>query len=459
MMRQPFYHLAALLLATACAAPPVSRLPALSTRALESSAGFVHEAMARQRVPGAALVVMKGEDVVLARGFGVESVERGDRVTPATVFPLNSISKQLVAALLLRLAEEGRLSIDDPAARHLPDFTRLPQGLTLRHLLTHTSGMREIFAQPALNAAIEKLGTPEEEFVAIARHSPADWSPGARWAYTNLNYVMLALVAERVAGESLEVALRARFFRPLGLSTMALCPSHPGGMPGAARGHVETKGALVPHPPENFHLFRGAGGFCGSSLDVARWIHALATGKVVNARSLAQMTAPDPLEAGGAADYGMGMVLVAPDGARRWGHGGNGGGFTTQAAHYPDADLTVVVAFNQQGFSEHAERRIVRRLLGLPELELQPRPLGPAERLRHAGSLDVGIRGWYPRLEERDGKLWFQAKPLPAIPMVHVGNGEFVHDGEPYGYRIYFGRDGSVRILGMGMMTWYGKRR
>jgi CubicO group peptidase (beta-lactamase class C family) len=407
-------------------------------------------------------VVLKGDDVLVAQGYGVESVERPDAVMSGTVFELGSISKQFTAALILKLVEEKRLALDDPVARRLPDFTQLPAGLTIRHLLTHTSGMREVFAQPDLNAVLTKPGSSADEFETVARRSPADFAPGTRWSYSSLNYVMLTLIAERVAGQRLGDALSARFLRPLALSSIRQCPSHPGDGRGAARGHVPSGQAWVPHPPENFHLFVGAGGLCGSAVDVARWTRALATGKVVGAASFAQMSAPAPIGNGRTADYGMAMVLVSPDGTRRLGHGGYGGGFSAQAAYYPQSELTVVVMLNRFALAEVAERRIARRLLGLPEATVRDVSLSAEERQRYVGSYDIGVMGWYPTVAERDGKLWFEARPLPPQPLVYIGNGEFVREGQPYGYRLYFGPDSSgreVRILGMGMMSWYGVRR
>jgi D-alanyl-D-alanine carboxypeptidase len=190
--------------------------------------------------------------------------------------------------------------------------------------------MREIFAQPELSAVLATPGSSAEEFEALARRSPADFAPGARWSYSSLNYVMLTLIAERVTGERLEDALSIRFLRPLALSSIRQCPPHPGGARGAARGHVRSGQTSVPHPPENFHLFAGAGGLCGSAVDVARWTRALATGKVVAPPSYAQMSAPARLGDGRTADCGMAVVLVSPDGARRLGHGGYGGGFSAQ---------------------------------------------------------------------------------------------------------------------------------
>ena len=438
--------------------PPAVPAP----QVLQQVDGLVTTAVEEQQPPGASLVVMRGDTIVLERGYGLESIERKDVVTPATVFELGSISKQFTAALVLKLAEERRLSVDDPVARHLPDFTNLPPRLTIRHLLTHTSGMREVFAQPQLAALLLKPGSSAEQFEAAARQSPADFAPGERWSYSNMNYLMLTFIAERATGQRLEDALRARFFSPLALSSMRACESRPGGSLGAARGHLRAAAGLVPHPPENFHLFTGAGGLCANAVDLARWMRALATGKVLAPSSYAQMIAPARLSDGRTADYGMGMVLVSPDGTRRLGHGGYGGGFSSQAAYYPERETTVVVMLNRFVFPEYIERRIARRLHGLPEATISEVAITADERQRYAGTYDIGVSGAHAAVVERDGKLWFENRPLPPQPLTYVGNSEFVREGQPYGYRLYFGPDSpdrTARILGMGMMTWYGRRR
>ena len=243
---------------------------------------------------------------------------------------------------------------------------------------------------------------------------------------------------------------------------MRVCPPHPGGQRGGARGHTRPAGVYVPHPPENVHLFSGFGGDCRNAVDLARWVRALAMGRILSAGSYAQMVAPATLDDGRTADYGMAMALVSPDGARRLGHGGYGGGFSSQFAYYPEAEMTVVVLVNRWVFPEYMERRISRRLLGLPDATLHGAPLSAEQRRGYAGSYDIGIPGSYAKVVEREGKLWFEFGPLPPQPLTYVGNAEFVREGEPYGYRLYFGPDGparEVRILGMGLMSWYGLRQ
>lgn len=433
------------------------------TTAAAGPAAIMAAAVRDHAVPGAALVILKGDQVVLAQGFGVESVERTDPVRPTTTFALGSLSAQLTAVAVLTLAEERKLSVDDPVARWLPEFSRLPAGLRIRHLLTHTSGMRDFFVQPELDAVFGRPEATLEDVLAIARHSPADFMPGSRWSYANINYLMLQVIVERATKKTLEDYVENRVVAPLGLLTLKPCPPHPGSERGFARGHLAAAdGRLVAHPPEAFHLYRGAGGYCGSAVDVAAWTRALATGKVVSPASYAEMTSPVRLHGERTAHYGIAMALVAPDGPRRIGHGGYGGGFSMQAAYYPDAELTVVVMLNRFAFPEHVERRVVHDVLGLAQPVIREVGLPPAERQRFAGSYDVGVAGWYPTLSDRDGKLWFEMPSLPPQPLTYVGDGEFVQEDQPYGYRMKFGPErppSEVRILGMGLMSWYGVRR
>lgn len=454
------------LFAALAACSPFTTTPTTTTPAAPPPAALVEAgtlaaaALEEQSLPGLALVVLHGDELLLARGYGREDVAREDEVTPRTVFMLNSISKQLVAAVVLQLAEEGRLGLEEPVARHLPEFTELPRSLEVRHLLSHTSGLRDEHVQPELVALYERPGTTFAEYAAAARRTPVDFAPSSRWSYANVNYLLLTLLVERLEGQPLEAALATRLFEPLALDSFQVCPDQPGGERGRARGHVLREGALVPHPPENVALFRGSGGFCGSALDLARWTRALAAGRVVSAESYRRMTTPAPLSGGRSADYGLAASLVAPDGVRRIGHGGYGGGFSAQAAYYPEAALTVVVVANRFAFPEHVERRVSRRLLGRPEPALADVPLPAHERRRLAGAYDVGVHGSPVSVLEREGRLWFSLPSPPIeLPLRHVGGGELVSALDPDGFRLSFSADGrELRLLGMGMMTWYGVR-
>ena len=274
--------------------------------------------------------------------------------------------------------------------------------------------------------------------------------------------MLLALVAERASGQALEHALRERFFMPLSLASLGECPSHPGDTRTTVRGHRFSNRKFTPHEPENFHLFRGSGGFCGNALDLAHWLRALVTGRALGADSSALMTTPVRLNNGVTADYGMALALASPDGLRRIGHGGYGGGFSDHFAYYPERDLTVVIMVNRFPYPESIERRISRRLLELEEDKRAPVAVSAAERAKFTGSYDLGVHGWYPQIVEAQRELYFEVKPFAPQALVYVGQNEFAAEGDPYGYRFYFGPEKperEVRMLTMGMMSWYGLRR
>lgn len=421
---------------------------------------IVHASMEKEEIPGAAVVVMKGDDVVYAEGFGVEDVTREQRVTPSTSFYLGSSSKMFVAAAIVRLAEQGRLQLDDSITKYLPEAAGLSK-VTVRHLLSHTSGIRDEHVQPKLAELYDLPGTPALRYFEEAARSPIDFAPGSRWSYANINYLLASFIVERVAKMPLDAAIDRLVIEPARTPSLRFCPDVPGLVPGEARGHIKREGRLTGHPPEPIDLFRGAGGYCGNALDLAKWLHALASGRIVSRASYAEMTTPARLAGGTTADYGLGISLAAPDAVERQGHGGYGGGFAAQSAYYPSADLTVVVLRNRFVYAEHIERKISRRMLGLREPPDETAAADASNLDRYTGAFDVGVKGWHPTVSRKDDQLVF-ALPEPhrlIIPLRHIGEHRFVSASDPDGYQLRFSPDGTrLELFGMGMMTWYGMK-
>lgn len=413
-----------------------------------------------RKVPGLAVAVLQGDDVLFSRGYGVADVERPEPVSATTVFQLGSISKQFLAALVLRLAEQQRFSIAEPVRRYLPEFTNLPPEILVEHLLNHTSGIREPFTMPEYGAGIEDLSRSAEEMVNILKRAPVDFPPGSRWSYSNANYMILALLVERVAGEPYEHVMAEVLFRPHGLASLRQCTPLPRG-PDEARGHVLREGTVTPAAAENMSWIRGDGGICGHAPDVARWFRLLATGRALTSPSYHSMTSPTRLSNGSQADYGFGLSLVAPDGLRKVAHNGAMLGFSASAAYYPDPATTVVVLTNRGDVrTESIERRIARRLLGLPEPVRVEQPLTAEAKRRFAGSYDIGV--FTVHVVDRGARLWLEMpSPGPRTPLVYLGNGELVSESDPDAFRLTFGGgDGpaeEVRLL-MAAMHWYGTR-
>jgi CubicO group peptidase (beta-lactamase class C family) len=445
--------------ASVTASAPRAGAPPAPLAAVDS---LLTAALDERHVPGLAVVVLRGEDTVLARGYGRIEAGRPEPVRETTVFQLGSIGKQFLAALVVALAGEGRLSLGDPVTRHLTGFPLLPPAMRVRHLLSHTSGLRELFMLPEAQNGFDDLSRTREELHAAVRRAPVDFAPGSRWAYSNSNYTLLAMLVERLTGKPYERVLAERIFQPLGLSSFRQCASVPSGL--EARGHEWQDGQARPAAPENMEWIRGDGGLCGSALDLARWTSLLATGRVLGPRPYAEMTAPTRLDGGGNADYGFALSLVRMDGRAKVAHNGAMRGFSASAAYYPDAALTVVVLANRGDVrTESLERAIARRLFGLPEPEVRETALPAADRGRFAGTYDIGVFGLDLHVVDREGRLWLEMpRPAPTTALRYLGGGEFVGADDPEACRLTFtGGDGPtprVRLF-MAAMHWYGVRR
>jgi D-alanyl-D-alanine carboxypeptidase len=405
-----------------------------------------------------AVVVLQDAAVVLSRGYGLADIASQTPVDERTVFQLGSISKQFLAALVVVLAGDRALSLDDPIGQHLPGLAHVPPTVRVRHLLTHTSGIRELFQLPGALEAFDDLSRTRGELMETVRKAPVDFPPGTRWSYSNTNYTLLAALVERVTGKPYEEAIVERLFAPLGLHSLRQCRSVPQG-PAEARGYLREGTANTPAAPENMEWIRGDGGFCGTALDLARWTQLLSNGRVIAAEQYARMIAPARLDSGKEVDYGFALALVRPDGVRKVSHGGAMRGYSAQAAHYPDRRLTVVVLTNRGDVRADAiEREIARAVLNLPEPLRDEVPLSTSERAAFAGTYDLAV--FDIRIAERAGGLWLEAPPPgPTTPLRYLGDGRFVSDEEPDGTAVQLAPDRATLTLYMGAMHWYGVKR
>ena len=414
----------------------------------------------RRDVPGGALVVLYGDTVWLASGFGQIGLSDPAPVTPNTVFQLGSIGKSFLATLVLEFARQGKFSIDDSIAERLPSASALPRSITIRHLLNHTSGLREQFLLPGVAEGTADLSRPKEGLYALIVKAPVDFPAGFRWSYSNTNYTLLAMLVEHVMGRPYELALDEVIFRPLALRSLRQCQSIPEG-PNEARGHLRKRSAeVVESAPENMNWIRGDGGLCGSALDLARWIRALMTEQPSPMVVANQMKRPTRTAAVEFAEYGLGLSLVRPDGVARFGHNGAMLGFSASAAAYAAEQLTIVVLANRGDVrTESIERLVARRLLGIAEPRRQAVALSGTQRRMLVGSYDIGV--FDIRVVEKDGGLWLQSPPPgPSGRLVHVGDCVFFLEAEPDANQAVFSCDSARRVtLSMGAMNWYGAQR
>jgi CubicO group peptidase (beta-lactamase class C family) len=325
----------ALLQAVATATPPT---PAPGTP--DSVDAFVAAEMARMRIPGVALAVVRAGKVVKARGYGLADVERNEPVTPETIFKIGSVSKQFLATGILLLAQDGKLSVDDPVSKHLAGTPEAWRPITLRHFLTHTSGVQR--EGPAFRPLVIQ---PDSVVVQSAYAQPLQFTTGSKYQYCNVCYFALADIIARVSGTPWDVFLTQRVFAPQGMSSTRTTTIDP--VPGSANGYVWRDARY--HVAPNFTALRPSGAFLSTVLDLAKWDAALYREDVLTRASREAMWTPVRLNDSSTYGYGFGWALDSLDGHRVVSHGGSLPGFRAEMARFPDDSLTVIVLTNADG--------------------------------------------------------------------------------------------------------------
>lgn len=365
--------LTAALAAATFAAPRAAAQVPDSAGAVRLVDSLTAAALARTGVAGIAVAVARRGTLLVQRGAGWADVERRVPVDSASIFRVGSVTKQVTAALVMREVERGRVDLDAPVTRYVPDAPVQGRRVLVRQLLNHTSGM------PSYTALGERwsrqLGGPfvRDSFVALVREAPWEFEPGEQWRYSNSGYWVLGLLLERVTGVPYATLVQRELAGPLGLPSLGWCDTARA-VPPATRGYARRAGALVPVPPvELTHPF-AAGALCATAGDLVRWADALAGGRVVQPASYARMTTPDTLANGSAQRYGFGLMTGNLRGHRVVTHNGAITGYAADVLRLPDDSLTVAVLVNTDGpVADALATDLALALLGVRRPAL-PRP-------------------------------------------------------------------------------------
>jgi CubicO group peptidase (beta-lactamase class C family) len=333
---------------------------------------FVTAYIAKNQIPGVALMVRQKGQVVRAEGYGMANLEHRVPVKPETVFQSGSIGKQFTAMAVMTLVEEHKVALDDPVSKYL-DAPPAWKGITVRHLLTHTSGLDDY----PEDFPMQKDATEDDELKMAMAQKP-QFAPGEKWSYSNLGYLTLGVLIHKVSGRFYGDLLAERVFRPLGMTRTRII-SEADIIPDRAAGYRLVDGEIRNQEWVAPTLNTTAdGSLYFTVLDLAKWDEALEQGKIVGPASYDAMWSPVKLNDGSTAPYGFGWGIgKAANGHRVIQHGGSWQGFTTYIARYPDDRLTVVVLCNLAGATPSY---IAHRVAGMYEPALVP-PLPRVIRL------------------------------------------------------------------------------
>lgn len=287
------------------------------------------------------VLVAKGPEVLLSKGYGSANLEWDVPNSPTTKFRLGSVTKQFTAASILLLQERGKLNVDDPVKKYMTEAPTAWEKITIYHLLTHTSGIPSFTSFPEY-AKWEPFATTAAEAVARFRDKPLDFAPGEKWSYSNSGYLLLGYLIERITGSSYEKFVRENIFTPLGMKDSGY-DSNSAVIPRRAAGYSQGKDGLENAGFVHMSIPQAAGALYSTTEDLLKWEQGLFGGKLLSAASLERMITP--FKSG----YACGLAVETKDGHKVIQHGGGIEGFNTQLTFYPDDKLTVVVLGNVNG--------------------------------------------------------------------------------------------------------------
>ncbi len=327
------------------AATASAQLVQPSADALAELDRWIESYLDENNIPGGLVAVASRGRIVHLKPYGMANVELSVPVTDSTVFEIGSISKQFVSAAVMLLVQEDRLELDDPIHQYLPNLPSEWLGVTVRHLLTHTSGIPDYEEIRTYDVYGFRL-TPEE-VIQIAHSRPMDFAPGAGWYYSNTGYFLLSMIVERIEGRPLGQVLQSRIFEPLGMTQTGMADPE-AIIPHRASGYwVNKTGELINRRPTETSSTLGAGGILSSAHDLVKWDEALYGDQLLSAESKATLWTAVILPNGENTGYAFGWSVRPYRGLTSQSHGGQVAGFVANFARLPEQEAAIIVFLNR----------------------------------------------------------------------------------------------------------------
>lgn len=363
----------------ACAALCIGASPAAAQQPVNDSTRValnrVFAAWSAADGPGCAVGVSRDGTVVFQNGYGLADVETESPITPASVFHVGSVSNQFTAAALMLLARDGRLSLDDDVRRYLPELPDYGHRITLRHLLTNTSGLRDQRNRPptARGRFEESRITEDDVLEIVGRQTALSFDPGTEYLYSNSGYTLAALVVRRVSGKSLREFADERIFKPLGMDDTHFHDDTTMVVKGQAAGYVRRMAGGWRVSLPNYDTY-GAPSLFTTVGDLLKWDANFAAPVVGDEGMWREMPVSAVLAGGDTTGYGLGLLTEHYRGTRLVGHGGADAGYRSYLNRFPEHGLAVAVLCNAAHANPLALIRSVADVLLGDRLVPDPEP-------------------------------------------------------------------------------------
>jgi len=367
--------------------------------------------------PGCALAVYRDGAIAYARGYGQASLEHGVPITSRTVFDIGSTSKQFTAFAILLLERDGKLSLDDDIRTYVPELQPMPQAVAIRHLIMHTSGLRDYLTLWSLaGMKTENWTTQADAVQLVARQKQPNFPAGAEWLYSNTGYLLLAEVVKRVSGKSLPDFAAERIFRPLGMERTFYLDDHTRVVPGRAEGYLPRRGGGFSVEMSDFEQ-TGDGAVQTNVEDLLLWDRNFYQPRVGDAALLEKAQKVGRLNDGKKLDYAAGLMIGTYRGLPTVRHGGSWAGYRAELLRFPQSRTSIACLCNIGSANPGALANQVADVVLATQLQprnprrsraAMPEVKVPVEKLAlMAGIYEPVTAGPFRRIVVKDGTLHF----------------------------------------------------
>jgi CubicO group peptidase (beta-lactamase class C family) len=412
----------------------------------------VFAAWDRADSPGCALGVVRGGELIYARGYGSANLEYGIPITPKTIFDIGSTSKQFTATAIHLLAQQGKLSLDDDIRKFLPEIPDYGQRITIGHLLHHTSGLRDYLTLMALAGTdFDGVTGDEDALQMVARQKALNFRPGDEHLYSNTGYFLLSVIVRRASGRSLREFAAEQIFKPLGMQATHYHDDHTMIVPLRATGYA-------PGPEKNWRIDMsgfeqtGDGAVYTSVEDLLRWDRNFYDARVGGRALIEQLQTTGTLNDGTKLTYATGLVVTTYRGLKKVSHGGAWAGYRADLIRFPDEKFSVVCLCN---FANANPSRLAQQVADVfladrlaPAVPAAPATpggaasqgivLSEAELKAKAGLYRGTLSGTLARVSFREAKLWLNLPGAPPSELIPIAANRFRMAGAPASYEMLF---------------------
>jgi len=374
---------------------------------------------------GAVVYISKGDQVLYKKAFGKANIELDVDMTPEHIFRLGSVTKQFTATLILMLAEQGKLSLQDDIRKYLSDFPQKQKVITIEALLTHTSGVINYTGLPSFTEELKRKDLSPKQLVDLFAAEPLEYEPGTDYKYSNSGYILLGYIIEKITGKAYVECIDETIFKPLGMNH-SYYDSPTKIIPGRVAGYVQRNGVYRNADYLSMTLPYAAGSLMSTAGDLQKWYNGLHDGKLIKPDILRKALTSFKLSSGRLTGYGYGWETGNVQGRPSVKHIGVVNGFFTYLAYLPQENISISILRNCDSpyDPDILTSKLLAVTLGKP-YDYSPVILKPAELEPFQGLYNVKNGGKYS-VRLQDGNLMYYYPGGPKTRLVPLGKDQFV---------------------------------